>query len=289
MTASPKRMRFDAFEFNLETGELSGPDGSTRLQPKPAQVLSLLLQGNGNLVTREELQQRIWPDTQVEFDQGLNYCIRQIRSALGQEAGNGGFIETLPRRGYRVRGPVQTLTEHAPRERLGRPRRMILGLAVPIALLLAVVAGASWLNRSSERARPTAAGRVRIAVLPLASRPVDAESVQLATRLTESLVVAFTGAKEGSLAILGPASTGIYVGRELSQPAIGRELDVEYVVSGLYRAADSSLFVQMIHTETGEHLYGQRFTINRAGDDGVIAGIVDRMVADRAWSDRPGT
>ena len=279
MATSPRRIRFDDFEFDLETGEVRGPDGRTRLQPKPAQVLSLLLRRNGDLVTREELQQSIWPDTQVEFDQGLNYCIRQIRSALGEEAGDGGYIETLPRRGYRIRGSIQAMADGASPGRSGSSSRMRFGRSVPAVLILAVVAGVWWLSGILESPESTSAGRIRIAVLPLASRPNDAESVQLATRLTESLVVALTGADEGSLAILGPASTGIYVGRELSQPAIGRELDIEFVVSGLYRAAESTLFVQMIRTENGEHLYGQRYTIGDTGGDDVIAIIVDQMLS----------
>lgn len=94
--ASPVwRLRFGAFELDLESGELRRAGALVKLQPQPFKVLALLAGRAGRLVPREEIQQQVWTDdTFVDFDQGLNYCIRQIRAALCDDAETPGFIET---------------------------------------------------------------------------------------------------------------------------------------------------------------------------------------------------
>lgn len=100
---SPRqRLRFGDFEFHAGTGELTAEGGCTRLAPQPALVLSLLAGRPGEIVTRSELQTIVWGDgTHVDYEQSLNFCIRQIRKALGDSAEAPRFIETLPKRGYR--------------------------------------------------------------------------------------------------------------------------------------------------------------------------------------------
>src|SRR5512143_1408438 len=100
--AEVRRVRFGDFEVDLRTAELVQGGRSVRIQEKPFQVLALLLERPGELVTREELRQALWPaDTFVDFDVGLNTAIRKLREALGDSADDPRFIETLPRRGYR--------------------------------------------------------------------------------------------------------------------------------------------------------------------------------------------
>ena len=95
-------VRFGAFEADLRSGEVRKGGLKIRLQDQPFQVLAMLLERPGHLVTREELQKRLWPvDTFVDFDQGLGTAIRKLRDALGDSADNPRFIETLPRRGFR--------------------------------------------------------------------------------------------------------------------------------------------------------------------------------------------
>jgi DNA-binding winged helix-turn-helix (wHTH) protein len=96
-------LRFERFSFDPDSGELRGPDAAiVPLEPQPAKVLALLASRPGALVTRDELRASIWPEgTHVEFDQGLNYCIRQVRLALGDTARKPIFVETVARRGYR--------------------------------------------------------------------------------------------------------------------------------------------------------------------------------------------
>src|SRR5262245_62060854 len=101
-------LQFADFEFDERAGEVRRNAETKRLEPQPARVLGVLLERAGEVVTRAELQQRVWSgDTFVDFDRGLNYCIAQIREALGDSAAEPRFIETLPRRGYRFIAPVQ--------------------------------------------------------------------------------------------------------------------------------------------------------------------------------------
>lgn len=101
-------LRFGVFEANVATGELRKNGRTVNLQPQPFKLLVMLLQRQGELVTRSEIQQKLWgEDTFVEFGQGLNFAINKIRQALGDDANRPRYIETLPRRGYRFIGQVQ--------------------------------------------------------------------------------------------------------------------------------------------------------------------------------------
>ena len=101
-------VRFGPFELDLRAGELRRDGKRIKLQEQPFQILSMLLEARGEVVTREELQQKLWPaDTFVDFDHGLNAAIRKVRTALGDSADHPQFIETLGRRGYRFLSRVQ--------------------------------------------------------------------------------------------------------------------------------------------------------------------------------------
>ncbi len=111
-------LRFDTFQFDTATGELQNAGKHVRLPLQPARVLGVLASNAGRLVTRDELRDQIWSDdTFVDFEQGLNFCIKQIRDALGDEARAPKYIETMPRRGYRFLARV---------ERVVAPRRVAL-------------------------------------------------------------------------------------------------------------------------------------------------------------------
>src|SRR5258708_21781535 len=103
-------LRFGPFELDLRSGELRRSGMLVHLQPQPSKVLELLALRAGELVTREEIQKELWPaGTFVDFEQSLNFCIRQIRSALGDSALAPRYLETLPRRGYRWIGPSESI------------------------------------------------------------------------------------------------------------------------------------------------------------------------------------
>src|SRR6266481_6933569 len=100
------RLRFGVFELDPRAGELRKHGLRVRLQEQPFQVLAMLLEHPGGVVTREELQKRLWPDTFVDVDHNLNTAINKIREVLGDSAETPRFVETLPRRGYRFIAPV---------------------------------------------------------------------------------------------------------------------------------------------------------------------------------------
>jgi DNA-binding winged helix-turn-helix (wHTH) protein len=109
---SSRVFRFGVFDADLRTGELRERGRKVRLQEKPFQTLALLVEKAGNVVTREELRERLWPaDTFVEFDANLNTAVKRLREALGDSAERPRYIETIPRRGYRFIVPVTKADE----------------------------------------------------------------------------------------------------------------------------------------------------------------------------------
>ena len=143
-------LRFGTFEADLRAGELRKQGKRVKLQEQPFQVLAVLLQRPGEVVTREDLRSQIWPrDTFVDFDNSLNTAINKLREALGDSADNPRFIETLPRRGYRFLAPVTG--DQQPKSAASPLMRRILipGVAVAIAAA-AVVGGWVWRSRHAR-------------------------------------------------------------------------------------------------------------------------------------------
>jgi len=151
-----EHLRFGLFRANLSTGELWKAERKVRLQQQPFQVLTLLLQRPGSVVTREELQKAVWAaNTFVEFDQGLNTAVRKIRRVLGDSAENPRFIETLPRKGYRFIAPVVAGSPEAdaPAEApLWLVRKPILAaFGIALGLIVALGFWLAWRPRPSPR------------------------------------------------------------------------------------------------------------------------------------------
>jgi DNA-binding winged helix-turn-helix (wHTH) protein/tetratricopeptide (TPR) repeat protein len=154
-TARTRRTRFGAFEVDLRSGEVYKHGIRLKLQDQPFQVLALLLEHSGDVVTREELRQTLWPgDTFVDFDTGLNSAIKKLRDVLGDSAEEPRYIETLPRRGYRFiarveKGALPTLAvveEHrapvlpiGPATKLWNKRRFIVAAGGAVFLLVAAL------------------------------------------------------------------------------------------------------------------------------------------------------
>jgi DNA-binding winged helix-turn-helix (wHTH) protein len=162
----PTRVRFAEYEADLRSGELRRQGHRLKLQEKPFQVLAALLLRPGELVTREELRQSLWPaDTFVDFEHGLNTAVNKVREALRDSANDPRFIETLPRRGYRFIGTVdnfsaserpsasQTETQHAASLLSGKselptaPRYASRGLLllIELAYLISYIAALHYL------------------------------------------------------------------------------------------------------------------------------------------------
>jgi DNA-binding winged helix-turn-helix (wHTH) protein len=113
-----EQFRFADFEFDCRSGDLRRDGTSLKLQPQPAKVLAVLIQRAGEIVSRQELAAEVWgSDTFVDFEQGLNYAIRQIRAVLKDDAEQARFVETMPKRGYRFIAPLKE--EVIPSEAVG--------------------------------------------------------------------------------------------------------------------------------------------------------------------------
>src|SRR5262245_25780005 len=145
---TPHRIRFGVFEVDLRAAELRKHGLRVKLQAQPFQVLAMLLERPGEVVTREELRRKLWSDdTFVDFDQGLNKVINKIREALSDSADNPRFVETLARRGYRFIYPVEAVetvydhgkTSTVAERRYSRRTLKLLAVSVPIALVAVVL------------------------------------------------------------------------------------------------------------------------------------------------------
>src|SRR5262245_21439545 len=175
---TPRVLRFGVFELDRRSGELRREGWRVRLQEQPLRILEALLAEPGEPVTREALRQRLWPDdTFVDFDNGLNRAINRLRAALGDEADNPRFIETLERRGYRFIAPVSTPGAKAPagapdaKPPRGRRRATWVGGAVAVALAAVLIARGLGRGRT---AHPADHEPIRsLAVLPLANLSGD--------------------------------------------------------------------------------------------------------------------
>jgi len=119
MSATHRLLKFGVFELNLDTQEMRKFGTPLKLAPQPFRVLALLASRAGQIVTREEIQEQIWGgDTYVDFEHGMNKCVKQIRTALGDDVNKPVYIETIPRQGYRFLAPVVAKTVLAPAPRV---------------------------------------------------------------------------------------------------------------------------------------------------------------------------
>ena len=135
-------LRFGSYLIDEDRGALFHKNERVAIQAQPVRVLAMLVERRGELVTREEIRQRIWPSTTVAFDQSINYCIRQIRIALGPSA---GWLETVPRQGYRF--TVMTAAADDPRHRARAIA--VAAVAAAVAVLFASGFGAGVLARNA--------------------------------------------------------------------------------------------------------------------------------------------
>ena len=141
----PRLFQFGAFELDALSGELRKRGVKLKLQHQPLQILAILLERPAQVVTREEIQKRLWPDnTYVDFDNALNSAVRKLRDALGDTAENPRFIETLPRRGYRFIYPISGDVRAAPALPPDAPRKQHRMRWIALALFVALSVGVSF-------------------------------------------------------------------------------------------------------------------------------------------------
>jgi len=267
----PRQVRFGTFTANLNSGELWSNGGRVRLQTQPFQILQAFLERPNELITREELQRRIWPsDTFVDFEQGLNKAINKLRDALRDTADTPQFIETVPKRGYRFIAPIivepetdpiressvpspESLKSDSPPATYGQLRRpwiALLGVALAIAAALSFVA----LKRHPEQA----SGLHSVAVMPLLADNNTAD-YDLADGTTDSIINSLSLVP--NLRVISHASVFQYRGQTPDPQVIGQKLGVDAVLTGRVHLTDSTLTtnVELTATSDGRHIWGQRY------------------------------
>jgi TolB-like protein/DNA-binding winged helix-turn-helix (wHTH) protein/Tfp pilus assembly protein PilF len=264
--ARPRVASFSGYQFDLDTCELRRYGIRVRLPDQPSRVLGLLILRPGELVTREELCQEIWgQDTFVDFEHGLNNCIKQIRATLDDDSENPRYIETIPKRGYRFLGTLQaaeqpsTIPAAAPiPARMNIRRALTVGL--PLVLVVALLIGS---NVGKLRTRIFAKSRsleIRsIAVLPLQSLSKDANEDYFSDGITDALTTEL--AQIGSLRVISRTSAMHFKGTRETLPEIGRELNVDAIVEGSITRSQNRVRItaQLIEAPSDRHLWAKSY------------------------------
>jgi DNA-binding winged helix-turn-helix (wHTH) protein/TolB-like protein len=260
MTGPTVPTRFGEFTFDPSSGELVGPGETVRLAPQVAATLQLLLSRAGELVSRAEFHEKLWPDTNVEFDQGLNFCIRQLRQALSDDAEQPRYIETLPRRGYRFIAPVNadgaepsSLSETSTAAYNSRPGSPIRWIGAVIAVLGVMVLSWPGIDRS-----PMIGSKARgLAVLPFDLNPADPSLEPYRANVVEQLVTSLTREAPREFAVMGPSFTARFPGMQTSPDSIRAILGAAYVLSGALRRTPTGtrVFAQLIRTVDRKHVF----------------------------------
>lgn len=252
--------RFGVYELDTGTRELRKNGMRIRCQEQPLQVLVVLLERPGELLTREELRQRVWPgDTFVDFDHALNTAAKKIRLALNDEADSPRYLETVPRRGYRFIAPVQTelLPDRAPGEvpttdpevpDIHRPlinRRVVL----MAASLIAIVGGVYyWTNHHARANGVMASNRTMLAVLPFENLTNDPSQEFFSDGMTEETIAQLGRLNSPHLGVIARTSAMKYKHSGKSVREIGHEVSADYLLEGSIRREGSRVrvFVQLI-------------------------------------------
>jgi TolB-like protein/DNA-binding winged helix-turn-helix (wHTH) protein/Tfp pilus assembly protein PilF len=259
----------------MRSGELWKQGRKVRLEGQPVRILICLLENPGELVTRDELRQRLWPaDTYGNFEDGLNAAVKRLRQALNDSAGNPRFIETLPRRGYRFLPPVQTvnaaedvpnLIQTPPAYAASEAGELPVAKGVlwslfwkrsALALLLVLVGIAIWMLRPKNGPPPVIRS---LAVLPLENLSHDPSQDYFADGMTDELITELGQISE--LRVISRTSAMTYKGAQKSLPQIAQELNVDAVVEGtVLRSGDQvRITAQLIQAPADKHLWAQSY------------------------------
>jgi TolB-like protein/DNA-binding winged helix-turn-helix (wHTH) protein len=265
------KLRFDGYELDVHAGELRRHGVRLRLRGQPLQLLEMLLERAGQVVTREELQSRIWPaKTFVDFDHGLHNAIARIREVLGDSPETPRYIETLPRHGYRFIGALEEkfqtprLAEETVRQAIPElalvppPKRKKSRILIALCALF-VLGLVAWTTRRFIHAK-TAVPPIRsIAVLPLKNFSGDPSSEFFVDGMTDQLITDL--AKVGSLRVISGTSVMQYKGAKKGLPEIARELNVDAIVEGsLVRSGQRvRVTAQLIQASTDQHLWAETY------------------------------
>ena len=320
-TNPAERVRFGTFELNVRTGELvsigtaavEARSAKVQLRQQPFQVLRILVERQGNIVTREEIRQILWPDdTVVEFDRSINVAMAILRKALADDADHPKYIETLTGRGYRLIAPVEwqpsqtaaqcllepraetppriegQISEREPRAVRPWRKTAVMG---GCAVILVVVGYMSW--RHFRDATPPSSLKIRLAVLPFQNLTGDPNKEYLADGLTEETISQLGRLNPEQLGVIARTSVMGYKHKDVRVDQIGRDLSVQYVLETSLRESGDHLRLtaQLIQVKDQTHLwskdydYAAKDTLNVEDE---VAKAVAREIRVRLTSQQQG-
>ncbi len=257
--------RFGPFEADVQAGKLRRDGAKVSLQEQPFQVLAALLERPGEIVWREDLRQRVWPeDTFVEFDHALNTAVKKIRIALGDCANSPEYVETIPKRGYRFLVPVEVV-ENSTLKMLGtappsqrvwtRRNPVIVGMLTIVLLSLGLLA-MRW-----RSAREAADKPMVLAVLPLEDWSDDAGHALLCEGITQELITLSGNADPARLTVVPHASSVAYRHTPKTVAEVAHELHADYLIEGNLRADEERVrvTVELIRVRDETRVWGEDF------------------------------
>ena len=246
-TETDQPLRFGSFELDVRSRELRKGTTAVRLQEQPFEILRMMLERPGLVVTRSELRQRLWPGgTFVDFEHSLNAAVKRLRAALGDDAENPRFVETLPRRGYRFIAPL----EEPPGE-------------------------------SSEPVGVTP--RIRLAVLPFADLSGDSQEY-FTDGLTEEMIAQLGRLCRGRIGVIARGSSMLFKGTTQRAREIGRALRAEYLLEGgVRREADRvRITARLVETSGETHLWAETYERHMTDCLSVQADVAERIARSLA-------
>ena len=287
------KFRFGPFELSVRARELYKQGRKLKLRPQPFQVLLLLLENAGEVVTREQVRERVWTsDTFVDFEHGLNTAIKELRGVLNDSAKEPRYIETLPKLGYRLIAPVEREPAQAGAEarspeaggaaaedRVPAPgdapgtaprgwmRRGWAIAAIAVAAAAGLLFAAKWLrSREAPRARSamaaeSAGGRLMLAVLPFENLTGDPAQEYFSDGLTEEMIAQLGRMNQEQMGVIARTSVMGYKHDAEALGRVKRELGVQYVLEGSVRREGGRVRVttELIQTKDQTRVWGKEY------------------------------
>jgi TolB-like protein/DNA-binding winged helix-turn-helix (wHTH) protein/tetratricopeptide (TPR) repeat protein len=291
-------VRFGVYELDVRTGELRKGGTRIRLQEQPFQVLAALVERPGEVVTRDELRERLWPSgVIVDFDHSLNKAVNKLRDALGDAADNPRFIETLPRRGYRFLVPVSDSVKRpnsvVDTDDVGHPAREVLevsgfwskpriltGLAI-VAMALGVMA--LWRTWPAQAGPPP--GRIMLAVLPFRNLAGSPDEDYFSDGLTEEMIAELGRlTSDDRLGVIARTSAMHYKNTSRLVTEIGRELGVDYILEGSIRRAGRRVRItaQLVQIRDQTNLWSESYDRDLADVFAIQDDVASRIASSLA-------
>jgi TolB-like protein/DNA-binding winged helix-turn-helix (wHTH) protein/Tfp pilus assembly protein PilF len=262
LPSKPSLLSFGIFKVDLKTSELRKAGIKQKLAPQPFQLLKALLERPGEVVTREQLRDLLWPDhTFVDYDLALKKAINRLREVLGDSADAPRYIETVPRQGYRFLAEVQAVDSSVPSPTA--PARVPWKLAAGLTCAIAAAALLLSFNVGKLRTRIFAyshAPEIRsIAVLPLENLSNDPNQDYFSEGITDALTTDL--AQIGSLRVISRTSAMQFKGSKKNLPQIGRDLNVDAIVEGTVSRAEGHVRItaQLIEASSDHHLWARSY------------------------------